>query len=349
MTVIHRYPTDIGVTTPLDPIEDVTSWISGLRSTGYVSDVLKEVHGFSNSAEIKTCSGLIALFSATSVGLIEQAYSGPPELSFLPLYYSILNLSKIYVVLNNQRGRLDAQRMHGGTYNPNRKLSRDLLTEKFQLRERGVFQLFYEAVTGEKWTTRKLNVQMSDIYPYVPGITHEFSHAYKRFSRLQQIALSIENPSPGQFRLEVKLGNVRDQDSYNPRFLRLFTGFRSLEGAADKFVSPYVSSGSIEDAQVQLSHLIRRCLLYHLVDSLGNLHSLTPISSMRILLPPEVPIWLAFFHLSNVVRYNPEFLDRLVGSKSWPMLLASRRHSILAFMLNFWSFLHQANYHLIIQ
>lgn len=348
MTSIHRYKSDEGVTTPLDPIEDVTSWISGLKSIGYASDILKEVHGFSSSSEIKTSAGLMALFSENSVGLLEQAYSGPPELSFLPLYYMILNLSKVYVILNKQRERLDSHRWHGAAYNPNRKASRGLLTEKFQIKERGVFQLFYEAVTCDKWNSKTLSVQMSDIYPYILGISHEFGHAYRRSANMQQISIELHNPAPDRFRLEAKLGDVSDPNAYNPRYLRLFTGFRSVEGEVNKFVSYFVNAVTTEEALDRLSPYIRRCLLYHRCDTYGNLFSLTPVSSKRLLLPPEIPIWLAFFHLSNVVRYNPEFLTKLIDSRSWPMLLALRRHAVLNFMIQFWSFLHQANYHFII-
>lgn len=349
MTSINRYRSDQGVTTPLDPIEDVTSWILGLKSIGYTTDVLKDVHSFSGTAEIKTSAGLIALFSEKAVGLLEQAYSGPPELSYLPLYYMILNLSKVYVILNKQRERLDLNRWHGASYNPNRKASRDLLTEKFIIKERGVFQLFYEAVTGDKWKSTQLSVQMSDIYPFILGISHEFGHAYKRPNGMQPIILELKNPSPDRFRLEVKLGDVRDNNAYNPRYLRLFTGFRPVEGAANLFVSHFVNASDMAEALDRLSPNVRRCLLYHQAGAFGNLYSTTPVSSKRLLLPPEIPIWLAFYHLSNVVRYNPEFLSKLIDSKSWPMLLALRRHAVLGFMIQFWSFLHQANYHFFIE
>ena len=95
----YRYPTIRLVGSPLDPIEDLLCWISGLNSIGYNSDILMEFHNFKNNKEIKESAKLISLFSNNAVGLIEQAYAGPSEMSFLPLYYSILNLSKIYIII----------------------------------------------------------------------------------------------------------------------------------------------------------------------------------------------------------------------------------------------------------
>ncbi len=51
-----------------------------------------------------------------------------------------------------------------------------------------------------------------------------------------------------------------------------------------------------------------------------------PLSRARLLLPEEVPIFLAFFHLGSVVRYKPHFLDKVLDSPFHPFLLATERH-----------------------
>ena len=51
---------------------------------------------------------------------------------------------------------------------------------------------------------------------------------------------------------------------------------------------------------------------------------------------------LAFFHMSNVVRYNPEFLARLKDSRSWGLLLVLRNHAVLKFLKLFWENISQS-------
>ena len=72
--------------------------------------------------------------------------------------------------------------------------------------------------------------------------------------------------------------------------------------------------------------------------------SLTPICNKQLLLPEELPILLAFFHMSNVVRYNPEFLVRLEDSPEWGLLHVFSRQGIYRYLVLFWSFFNQRTY-----
>ncbi len=67
----------------------------------------------------------------------------------------------------------------------------------------------------------------------------------------------------------------------------------------------------------------------------------TPLCSKHLLLPEELPIALMFFHMSSVVRYKPEFLERLQQSKHWPVLAVAKRHSLLRVLLLFWAHMHK--------
>ena len=88
---ILRYDATESIGTDLDPIEDILNLITVLKSNGFTSDMLRKTHGFTNATEIKKVSKLISLHTDIAVSLAEQAFSGSPQTSFLPLYYSTLN------------------------------------------------------------------------------------------------------------------------------------------------------------------------------------------------------------------------------------------------------------------
>ncbi len=347
MTTILRYDTTEAVLTPLNPLEDLISWITGLRSTGYTSDILRVNHNITNKADIRQGSQLISLFSNNAVGLLDQAYAGPEEMSFLPLYYSILNLSKIYIILSGHMGLLATNRYHGVSYNPNQKTSRDLLTEEIVFKQNGVLPLFYWSITNEIWRFDKKKIKLGDIYPYIFGISHEFGHAYKVPWALQTISVEIPERGDDGLRLNITLAKSNHPNASKRRYLKIMNGEFKYKEKNNTYISDSKVDTLDKDTKELLLKNIRRCLIYTTSGEFDSTISLTPISGMPLLLPEELPIWLAFFHLSNVVRYNPEFIVKLTYSKAWPMLLALRKHTILKFLTLFWSFLHQSHYHLI--
>ena len=345
MSQLCRYDHLQQVQTSLDPLQDSISWIAGLRSKGYVSDILRSKHGFTSKKEIADCSQSICKFAQYAVGLLEQAYSGPPELSFLPLYYCLLNLSKVYIVLSPNRARLATNRHHGASY-PLSKASQDLMTEEITIKSSGVLPLFYETLTGSVWTKGK-KYCIGDVYPYLANISYEYGQAYGKPAAVRQIMPIVRGDQTNGFQLGIALHPSPHPDANNKRFLKILQGF-TLDKQTQSpltYVTDNVFSPNIEQAKTQLANKTQRFLIWdHEFRIVGGIYSVTPISNQRILLPEEFPIWLAFFHLSNVVRYNPEFLTKLQDSKSWAMLLALRRHTILRFLILFWSYLQQTTF-----
>jgi len=67
---------------------------------------------------------------------------------------------------------------------------------------------------------------------------------------------------------------------------------------------------------------------------------LTPVCG-RLEMFEELSLLLAFFHMSNVSRYNPEFLSALRDSRFWPVLLVLKRQGMFDAMQLFWSFMHK--------
>ena len=346
MTLVTRYDTVEIVRSALDPIEDLTSWIAGLRSADYVSDILSGIHGIAPKSAVRRAASLAAHFSSTALGLLEQAFSGPAELSFLPLYYAVLNLSKIYIVLAGRSSELATNRKHGASYDPSRKTSHHLLTEQLTIWPKGVFPLFYSVLTDGHALRHARTISLGSVYPYIHGISHEYHLAYRHLPMLQLMSIHLEGDSATGWRLHARILQPRGPEAENLRNLRAVSGFRRMPGSTVDFVSVSVRAPGEATALDQLHRKVRRFLLYEtaLNPTLQPTASITPISSRHLMLPEEMPIWLAFNHLSSIVRYNPEVLKRIEDSKAWPMLLAMRKHCTLRFLLLFWSNLHQTEY-----
>ncbi|UCB47302.1 MAG: hypothetical protein JSV25_07810, partial [Spirochaetota bacterium] len=141
MKRIHRYDSCDVVSTPFNPIDDILCWISGLRSEGYNADILRYKHNMRNGKKIQESAKLISVYSGNALGLIEQAYSGPPEVSFLPLYYAILNLSSIYILLKDKLNQLRQAKRHGASYDISKKPKKDILNETVVVNKTGVLPL----------------------------------------------------------------------------------------------------------------------------------------------------------------------------------------------------------------
>lgn len=348
-TLIHQYDSHKLVFTPLNPIEDISSWIGGLRSQGYVGDLMKEIHGINKSSEISRGTKLTKLYSENALGLLDQAYSGPAEVSFLPLYYCVLNLSKIYAAISGRSSDLTKHRFHGATYHDRLKNSKCLHSDRIRLSENGALPLLYEVITGNSWSWNGRIVKMSDIYKFVQGISFEYKEAYKVEAQLKPVRLIIEGNANDGFKISAEVFSLdRSKQVNDPglRRMKALVGFHSVQNSNGKYETKPITSQSEEAARASLMKHVRRYLLYGIVTDLTDepygCH--IPISGSTFILPQEIPIWIAFFHLSNVVRYKPDFMAKLRDSISWPMLLCFRKHSMLDYMVLFWSFLHQTTY-----
>ncbi len=110
---ILRYNQIKTIGTDLDPIEDLLNLISTLKSRGFTSDLLREVYGFTNLQEIKKTLKLISLHIDNAIGLANQRFDGLAQTSFLPLYYSTLNLSKVHLLFLGKRIDLESNRHMG--------------------------------------------------------------------------------------------------------------------------------------------------------------------------------------------------------------------------------------------
>lgn len=349
----RRYPGYKQSSSPLEPLDDLRDWIAGLRSESYTSDILAKVHGLADARE---AAKEVRHYADAAIGFIDQAYSGPEDTSYLPLYYAALNLSKIYIVASGRRSAIPANRWHGASYNPTRATPSDLLKDSIFLSEKGILGLFYECLTGEKFAgelkrRRSPRLRLSAIYPYIPGISIELGAAYNIKTALYVMSLGL-NGKPSEYFFEARLYDA-------PPWHRL--PFVDARGLGLKLVSDKGSNPRVFHTKRQVfpsetaageyyASFLKPCLIYESVNDdpkafvqYGDPGPVVPVitsGSLR-LLPEELPLWLALFHLSNVVRYRPELLARFRDSRAWTTILSLRRHGMYRFMVLFWSFLHR--------
>lgn len=342
---IVRYDDFRAAVTPLDPIEDASSWIASLRSQEYTSDVLRVVHEFKRNADIKRLARTIQTYSDNALSFLHQAYSGRARVSYLPLYYAILNLSKITILSNGLEKQLLDQRYHGAAYKPQSKDSHGLLTDTVQIHSGGALPLLYRSLVGEAVGFSKRLFNLRQFYPLVTGIQHEFSQAFKLPDPRQIFKIEIVKLNNGRYVLEAKGNNCKHPNANKLRYLKALREFKSV--SRNIFRSPSVAAINANEAAIDLCKYLRRELFYEPTlnlerDMITGIN--LPISSSNFLMPEEIPIWIAFFHISCVVRYKPEFLDRLENSKCWPVLLVLRKHAIFRYLMLFWSNFHKCNY-----
>lgn len=339
MRILRHNKTDI-IISDLDPIEDLLNYIFMLKSTGFTSDLLREVHGFTHAAEIKKTAKLISLHISNAVGLAQQGLKGPAETSFLPLYYSTLNLSKVYLLLLGKRTNLERNRWHGAKYEGS-EMNKNFLNEKIQISNNGTIPLIYESISGLSIGGTGFNVSLSELYGNITSISSEYETITKdNPGFMGHSAEIIRDDANGHF-LKVQILDKRFfSHPPQPRTLKAYPGLRIItKPSGKKHYETRKQLGTYTTIERNILRNIKR----HLISDEGSTSPLgvswisyTPINGRAHVFNEELSIMLAYFHLSNVVRYNPEHLYKLMDSKYWSIMLCLRKHGFLKFEKLMW-------------
>lgn len=340
--MILRYDNSIYARTQIDPLTDICSWVSGLRSIEYTSDILREIHGFMISKDIHMSAKAISAHAEYAVNFLEQAWFGPRETVFLPVYYSLLNLAKIYIILSGRLKDLRSQRWHGASYVSAQELGGDLMTEEIFIKPKGAIPLFYYTLTGLNIPARSVKIKMGELYPFIHCISHEYCTIYKKPESRVYIDLGTEGSDKDGYNLVGKINRI-DKRDLSVNDLKVFVSFSQDSKRKSVFRSKKMKCSG-DEAKGKLMKFVRRYLICADINILGEFNAFTYISRKRFLLPEEIPILLTFFHMSNIVRYNPEFLEKLKESKAWVLLLVHPKQSTLAFLELFWSYVNKRTY-----
>jgi hypothetical protein len=325
---LYRYATANVVYSPRDPLSDLLVWLDFLTSKDYVTEVLTSKHGLTKSDASKRALR-VCPHVKVAAAYIGQALDGPPDVAFLPSYYAVLNLLKVYIICSALHHRLHANRWHGVTYDVYAKESHSLRTEEITLRNKGAVPLFYEAITG-RTITDGTSIPLSDVYPFLVDVNVEWRLASGALSKARPVEFDVVAEARGR-RPRAAVGGAGKR--VDTRQLKLLTGFRRAQ-RGNVFTGKL--SREPNDALLVRSQ-INTALLYH--PSGGVV--LTPISGKNILLIEELPITLMFFHMGAIVRYKPEFLARIRDSRYWPVVSAARWHSLVKLLCLFWSYVQQ--------
>lgn len=329
---LDRYGTRLPITTVRDPLQELLIHLGYLNSADHIVGLLVSKHSVSLGdakalvAHVRAHAGLASSFA-------EQAVSAKDEAGLLPAYYAILNFLKLYILFSTRHADLPSNRWHGASYDVYAKDSRSLLTEVVTLRSGGALPLVYEVLTGTRYQDRT-EVQLRDIYPYIQNVCTQWEWAGQTRRLATLISEVIRDGGDREPRVRVLFTTPRTAISRN--MLRVFEKYRPVPGLPGTFRGPRVSDRAMTDDSVVRNGL-RTSLLYS--DHDGN--PCTPVCGRSLLLPEELPIAIAFFHLSCVVRYKPEFLAKLRDSVYAPVIAALRYHGLLRATLLLLSYVQQ--------
>lgn len=346
---IFKYPSELVAISRLNHLDDALDFVSFLTAEDFVSSQLNELHNKSK-ADSKELAKRIASHANLAKDYANLSISSKPEISFLPGYYAILNLAKIFCLAGQYSNEFDRQtKWHGATYNPRKKSSQSLLTEEVCVRTGGTLALFYRTLTDQLIKKDRV-FQIKQICEYIPGISSELSvltgeiYLPVTFEFYAEVVKSKLHMQAHAFQTMPNNGNTLLPFTGKVNELPCLKGFRKKKGSSNIFEksAPFTSGCSIED-------VARSLITPMLLDNklFPGEQPRTHVNKNPIPIPEEFAAALIFFHISSVCRYNPEFLYKLTKSAAWPMLLQARRHALFGFLISTWSFIIQREYLLV--
>lgn len=330
---IARYATRNEATSTVDPLSALIVQLGFLTSAEYVAHLLSATHSVSKKEAVARSRRIVS-YARTSLAYLAQGSRGPEEVAFLPAYYAALNLIKVCILFGKHHARLDQNRLHGAQYDVIKKDSRSLASEEVVLHPRGAIPLYYETITGVP-ILRSRVLKLCDIYCYIPDVAAEWQLATGSAAKLAGVRLEIEDEPNNSVRVIAQAFVPRGHRHLKRRELRLLKGFVARKAEPNVFASTTVFPGTTPTNQV-LAKCIDPLWLYR---SARAEVAATPIYSGTLVLFQELPILLALFHLSSVVRYKPEFLSKLRESKYGPVIATIARDAQAKLLYLIWSHL----------
>tara|TARA_R110000823_G_scaffold132777_1_gene261142 strand:+ start:3736 stop:4308 length:573 start_codon:yes stop_codon:yes gene_type:complete len=185
-------------------------------------------------------------------------------------------------------------------------------------------------------------MKLKDFYHIVPGIGSELSIVSGKRRSVWFPEFSAQDVA-GQITVEAVVKTWTEKGAEkkyegNVRRLPLLKGFRKKPNTKGVFVKIFPSISGLT-----LIDQVRSNVATEFLSVYGDDYACSE-QAESFPMPEEFASALAFFHLSSVCRYNPEFMEKLAKSKAWPMLLAMRRHSLYNSIISAWSYIIQKDY-----
>lgn len=354
---IFRYDEINLVSSNLDPIEDMFILIKSLKSEGYVNELLSSIHNFKDASLKKRTAKSISKYIDVSLKLFDQGMSSHSEVSFLPLYYSMLNLSKVQILFGGGYDDLKDNKAHGASYSENQMAKRKFLNEEISLKRKGSINLLHRSLTGINLPSS--TIKIDDLYQNLHDMSAEYSTITGKNISKQICNFYFDQDDDGFFIKTVKYvmsEEKRDLDIMkikavdSPQFWTKKITNNYFPGESDSywFETRHIS-GDFSQVKNSLLRYLKRSYLVTIISNNGWSGRLTNtyvqlMSNKQMILPEEVNILLAFFHLSNIVRYNPEHLDKLMNGKHSMLINVLQKHGFLRYLKLFWSNVTRSNF-----
>lgn len=330
---LSRYESRTYSSSNLDHFDDMVDTLGYLLAPEYVVELLTKTHGY-GVREAKARAKRIVSHARIGISYLEQTKSSPSEVSFLSAYYAILNLAKVCILFGPYADELRGQsRWHGASYPTNAKDSRSLLTEKFIFNPGGALALYYKTLVGINLPSKR-TIVVGDLYRCISDISVEFDLATGGQSAVYSVDFNYTSDNTKG----LIFARLYSPNPINVKVSQLpaLNGFKKNgENEFIKILGPPATNSEDINGQVRAAVDVR--FLYSVNQSISRMSG--KCSSLKM--TEEMPIALAFFHLSSVCRYKPEFLDKVVGSKYWPIVRSFRRHGLFRFMTLVWSFVQR--------
>lgn len=340
---LSRYKEDQIAISQLHHLDDALDIIAFLKAEDFVSEQLQKYHSKSNK-KAKALAKRISSHANLASHYASLSLQSAPEISFLPGYYCILNLVKIISLAGPYSNEFDKHsRWHGATYKSQGKSSRSLMTEEVRVRGGGALALFYKSLTGHEIIKDRV-IKLRDIYPYVTGISSEVFIVSGKKHIPWYIQFSAENKSGI---VEIEADVLRWQEdgkevSYlgSVKSIPCLKGFKKKPKSKHTFYKIVVATPALTLEDEVRGNVDTEYLWPQEIGDTALCYEQKP----SFPIPEEFAASLAYFHLSSVCRYNPEFMEKITKSKYLPMLLAMKRHTLFQFLVSTWSYIIQKNF-----
>lgn len=336
---VYRFDDQESLWSNLDPIQDILNFVAVLKSKEYTKELLKKKHWFNSGKELEETAKLIGLHSEIAIWLAKQALGWPYETSFLPLYYSCLNLFKIYLLILWKRKELEKNKQHWASYD-NNQMKKKFLNEEIILQKHGTIPLIYETLLGKK-IRAKQSIKLEKFYSCITSIAWEYVSIVWKETNIFYHNTSIIRDDDNWHYIKITPSIAWNQPSV--RKLKAYNDIRLIEEWWKKVFIWKRIMGNYDDVSEEILDQINRNLLNPFYDPSApywmNWHNCLTVNNCDYVASEEIAILISYFHLSNVVRYNPEHLSKLMDSKYWAIILWLRTHWYYRFLgLMWWNF-----------
>jgi hypothetical protein len=330
--VVYRYPMLETYVTSGDAFDDLLTQIGFLTSCEYVEELLVSAHGVSHRSAARRAHIIVA-HARYAIAYIAQARSSAPEVAFLPGYYGILNLMKLCVLFSSRHADLPNHRWHGAQYRVDAKDSRTIVTEEVTLHKGGALALFYEVMCGKPMVSQ--TVRVGDLFPYIADSAAEWHMASGKPDALAAVHFTVTT-SANERRLSATIGTSQGQTAK----IADIPALKGFEVNPNNPAIVGVPTAFPLDKMPQ--NIADECVVRHLIYYPHYEVTTVPVGKRKLQLFEELPIAIAFFHLSSIVRYKPDFVAKVRDSKFWPVLAAIHKGALFRFALLSWSYIRQA-------